>query len=87
MAGSESPQKSKVPLERDDQGRPRFHGCSSIREYDFLGKLGEGTFGYAPWSGASTESVLTLITLQRGLQGSLETDERAGRDEEDFDTQ
>ncbi|WEW56297.1 serine/threonine protein kinase, CMGC, CDC2/CDK sub [Emydomyces testavorans] len=37
--------KSKVPLERDDEGRPRFKGCSSIREYEFLGKLGEGTFG------------------------------------------
>ena len=22
-----------------------FTGCSSIREYEFLGKLGEGTFG------------------------------------------
>ncbi|KAL1958315.1 hypothetical protein VTO42DRAFT_4632 [Malbranchea cinnamomea] len=42
--GSHSP-LSKIPLERDDQGRPRFHGCSSIRDYEFMGKLGEGTFG------------------------------------------
>ncbi|EEH49816.1 CMGC/CDK protein kinase [Paracoccidioides brasiliensis Pb18] len=39
-----SPQ-SRVPLERDNCGNPRFHGCLSIREFDFLGKLGEGTFG------------------------------------------
>ncbi|EEH10537.1 serine/threonine-protein kinase bur-1 [Histoplasma capsulatum G186AR] len=39
-----SPQ-SKVPLERDEHGNPRFHGCSNIREFEFLGKLGEGTFG------------------------------------------
>ncbi|KAI1920141.1 serine/threonine protein kinase, CMGC, CDC2/CDK sub [Ophidiomyces ophidiicola] len=44
VASSASP-KSKIPLERDDEGRPRFKGCSSIREYEFLGKLGEGTFG------------------------------------------
>lgn len=35
----------KVSLERDDEGRPRFRGCSSIKAYEFLGKLGEGTFG------------------------------------------
>ncbi|KAK2777526.1 serine/threonine protein kinase, CMGC, CDC2/CDK sub [Onygenales sp. PD_12] len=37
--------QSRVPLERDDHGNPRFHGCSNIREFEFLGKLGEGTFG------------------------------------------
>jgi serine/threonine-protein kinase BUR1 len=36
---------SKVPLECTDDGRLRFHGCSRIQDYDFLGKLGEGTFG------------------------------------------
>ncbi|PGH16910.1 CMGC/CDK protein kinase [Polytolypa hystricis UAMH7299] len=39
-----SPQ-SKIPLERDDHGRPRFHGCSTIGGFEFLTKLGEGTFG------------------------------------------
>jgi serine/threonine-protein kinase BUR1 len=33
-------------LERDYQGNARFCGCSNIREFEFLGKLGEGTFGY-----------------------------------------
>lgn len=33
-------------LERDSNGQPRFPGCDSIRDFDFLGKLGEGTFGY-----------------------------------------
>jgi serine/threonine-protein kinase BUR1 len=32
-------------LERDDHGNPRFQGCTSIRDFEFLGKLGEGTFG------------------------------------------
>ncbi|KAI5289211.1 serine/threonine protein kinase, CMGC, CDC2/CDK sub [Ascosphaera aggregata] len=32
-------------LEQTDEGKPRFRGCVSIREFDLLGKLGEGTFG------------------------------------------
>ncbi|KAA6412324.1 MAG: CMGC CDK kinase [Lasallia pustulata] len=42
-AGSENMKQS---LERHDEVRPpRFRGCSSIKAYEFLGKLGEGTFG------------------------------------------
>lgn len=36
---------SQKTLERLDNGRPRFHGCSRITDYEYLGKLGEGTFG------------------------------------------
>ena len=36
---------SKRSLERLDDGRHRFHGCSRIVDYDYLSKLGEGTFG------------------------------------------
>ncbi len=36
---------AKVSLERTSEGRARFHGCSSIKTYEVLGKLGEGTFG------------------------------------------
>ncbi|KAI5298576.1 hypothetical protein KEM56_003937 [Ascosphaera pollenicola] len=32
-------------LEVTDQGKLRFRGCASIRDYDLLRKLGEGTFG------------------------------------------
>ncbi|KAL2809496.1 kinase-like domain-containing protein [Aspergillus granulosus] len=32
-------------LERDSHGATRFNGCTSIRDFEFLGKLGEGTFG------------------------------------------
>ncbi|KAJ5661618.1 uncharacterized protein N7477_009234 [Penicillium maclennaniae] len=32
-------------LENDDQGQPRFPGCSNIRDFAFIDKLGEGTFG------------------------------------------
>ena len=40
-----SPEKSSLSLDRMPDGRPRFQGCSSIRMYNILGKLGEGTFG------------------------------------------
>ncbi|KAJ5373590.1 hypothetical protein N7517_005596 [Penicillium concentricum] len=32
-------------LEKDENGQARFPGCSNIRDYEFLDKLGEGTFG------------------------------------------
>ncbi|TQB69164.1 P-TEFb-associated cyclin-dependent protein kinase Cdk9 [Monascus purpureus] len=35
----------RTSLERDSNGHTRFHGCSNIRDFEFLGKLGEGTFG------------------------------------------
>lgn len=38
-------QLTKAPLEQTDDGGTRFRGCSNIREYEILGKLGEGTFG------------------------------------------
>jgi serine/threonine-protein kinase BUR1 len=37
---------SVAPLEKDSEGEPRFPGCSNIRDFEFIGKLGEGTFGY-----------------------------------------
>ena len=36
---------NRTSLERLDDGRPRFHGCSKIQDYEFISKLGEGTFG------------------------------------------
>ena len=36
---------AKLSLERRADGSSRFHGCSSIRKYEILSKLGEGTFG------------------------------------------
>lgn len=35
----------RTSFERDSNGHSRFHGCSNIRDFEFLGKLGEGTFG------------------------------------------
>jgi len=37
--------KPGVSLEKLADGRPRFQGCSSIKAYEILSKLGEGTFG------------------------------------------
>ncbi|KAJ5584090.1 uncharacterized protein N7459_003890 [Penicillium hispanicum] len=34
-----------VSLEKDSHGQSRFPGCSNIRDFEFIGKLGEGTFG------------------------------------------
>ncbi|MCJ1225342.1 serine/threonine protein kinase, CMGC, CDC2/CDK sub [Toensbergia leucococca] len=36
---------TKTSLEKTFDGRPRFQGCSGIKNYEILGKLGEGTFG------------------------------------------
>lgn len=35
-----------MSLEQDSNGQHRFPGCSNIRNFEFIGKLGEGTFGY-----------------------------------------
>lgn len=37
--------KAKNLLERTTDSRQRFRGCSSLRDYEVMGKLGEGTFG------------------------------------------
>lgn len=74
---------SKIPLERDDHGRPRFHGCSNIRDYDFMGKLGEGTFGYTlPFQTVSGHEV---NILQRGVQGAVKKERFSHGSQEDSD--
>ena len=35
----------RYPLEITVDGKPRFLGCSKVQEYEWKGKLGEGTFG------------------------------------------
>lgn len=35
----------KRPLVTNEDGTPRFRGCSSIKRYEIMDKLGEGTFG------------------------------------------
>ncbi len=63
QAGGGTP--SKVPLERTDDGRLRFHGCSRIQDYDFLGKLGEGTFGEV--SKARSKRTGAVVALKKIL--------------------
>lgn len=80
-------------LERDNRGNPRFCGCSSIRDFEFLGKLGEGTFGYVLYVlyvlyGISLFFIIIviitmLISRQRGLQGQIKTRHRCCCAEED----
>lgn len=44
--------------------RPRssFTGCSRISDYELLGKLGEGTFGYGSNRDASSQRDLDSLT-------------------------
>ncbi|KAI4189926.1 MAG: hypothetical protein L6R41_001111 [Letrouitia leprolyta] len=49
-SGSESSSNQRTAsvkgsLERTNDGKPRFRGCSSIKSYETSEKLGEGTFG------------------------------------------
>ena len=45
MATPSTRGQSHATLEKTADGKPRFSGCSPIRDYDVIGKLGEGTFG------------------------------------------
>lgn len=58
-------QAAKLTLERRADGRSRFHGCSRIQEYDFLGKLGEGTFGEV--SKARSRKTGAVVALKKIL--------------------
>lgn len=43
---SDTVQAAKTSLEKTSDGHSRFHGCSAlVKNYEVLGKLGEGTFG------------------------------------------
>ena len=62
---SSAPTSSKVPLEKTEDGGPRFHGCSKIQDYEFLGKLGEGTFGEV--SKARSKRTGAVVALKKIL--------------------
>ena len=52
-------------LERLDNGRSRFHGCSRIHEYDYISKLGEGTFGEV--SKAKSKKTAEVVAMKKIL--------------------
>ncbi|KAL4917903.1 kinase-like domain-containing protein [Aspergillus aurantiobrunneus] len=54
-----------APLERDSNGGTRFTGCTSIRDFEFLGKLGEGTFGEVYKARAKRDS--SIVALKKIL--------------------
>lgn len=58
-------QSSKKSLERLDDGRPRFQGCSKITDYEYMGKLGEGTFGEV--SKARSKKTGRVVALKKIL--------------------
>jgi serine/threonine-protein kinase BUR1 len=65
MAQAGGRSASKTPLERTDDGKLRFRGCSRIQDYDFLGKLGEGTFGEV--SKARSKRTGAVVALKKIL--------------------
>ena len=58
-------QRPTKTLERCEDGRPRFHGCSRIIDYEYIGKLGEGTFGEV--SKARSKKTGQIVALKRIL--------------------
>lgn len=62
---SSQPHPHRKSLERLDDGRPRFHGCSRITDYEYLGKLGEGTFGEV--SKARSKKTGQVVALKKIL--------------------
>ncbi|KAK5442597.1 serine/threonine protein kinase, CMGC, CDC2/CDK subfamily [Exophiala xenobiotica] len=58
-------QRPPKSLERLADGSLRFHGCSRITEYDYMGKLGEGTFGEV--SKARSKKTGQLVALKKIL--------------------
>ncbi|RAL05666.1 CDC2/CDK family serine/threonine-protein kinase [Aspergillus ibericus CBS 121593] len=54
-----------VSLERDSNGNTRFRGCTSIRDFEFLGKLGEGTFGEVYKARSKKDN--TIVALKKIL--------------------
>ncbi|KAL9623257.1 MAG: hypothetical protein Q9160_002364 [Pyrenula sp. 1 TL-2023] len=64
MAQTSSP-PPHASLDRSVNGRPRFFGCSKVQEYEFLGKLGEGTFGEV--SKAKSTKTGALVALKKIL--------------------
>ncbi|PYI10100.1 Pkinase-domain-containing protein [Aspergillus sclerotiicarbonarius CBS 121057] len=54
-----------VSLERDSNGNTRFRGCTSIRDFEFLGKLGEGTFGEVYKARSKRDN--TIVALKKIL--------------------
>ncbi len=44
--GARSPPSPRAFAMQHQRPKSSYKGCSPIRDYEFLGKLGEGTFGY-----------------------------------------
>lgn len=55
----------RYPLESTTDGKPRFHGCSKVVEYEWICKLGEGTFGEV--SKARSKKTGQLVALKKIL--------------------
>ena len=55
----------RYPLELNSDGKPRFRGCSKVQEYEWMCKLGEGTFGEV--SKARSKKTGQVVALKKIL--------------------
>jgi hypothetical protein len=78
-----------MPLERDERGHSRFHGCSNIRDFELLGKLGEGTFGFVILFLYQTprSKLIRFCISQGSLQGAFQKTELCRGSEKNPDAQ
>ncbi|KAK5096853.1 serine/threonine protein kinase, CMGC, CDC2/CDK subfamily [Lithohypha guttulata] len=56
---------SRYPLDTLSDGKPRFSGCSKVQEYEWMCKLGEGTFGEV--SKARSKKTGQVVALKKIL--------------------
>ena len=58
-----APNSQQTSGEKFENGRFKFHGCSPIQQYEFMGKLGEGTFGEV--SKARSKKTGAVVALKK----------------------
>jgi hypothetical protein len=80
-----SPRPTDVKPAQAQRITKQFRGCSRIADYEILGKLGEGTFGYL-WP-LNRIHLSNHTVLQRGTSSKVPQNRSYCRLEEDTDAQ
>ena len=74
-------------FEMDERNRTRYRGCSKITDYEILGKLGEGTFGWVYCRNSIFQSSSSNLQSQGSSQGKVAKEWVNCRLKEDIDAQ